>query len=248
MPIAYQAFSATAAQTAATLVLTEPAGSTTDDLLVACIAFRGTNAPSIPTGWNLIQRTTVAGNVTANSTNSIGSGLMAWIKRSSAALTLAERTFGSTVGFENLSFGYMLRINGQDLVDPIAGSSVNTLVTGAATVTTGAYTRSFTTAVPNDYLEIMLCMGGQEQRVAGAAWSTQRYITGPTAMTEIAEASSTLGGDGSIAIARSTTVGDTTGGFSAVSDLQTVCRSSLMVASFGGPRPAATARSFSVFV
>jgi hypothetical protein len=251
MAITYQAISGVVTKTSTTvgtLVLTEPAGSATDDLLVACISFRGATAPSIPTNWNLIRRTTVTGNTTANSSNSIGSGLMAWIKRGATAPNL---TFGSvsTQQFPNLAFGCIVRISGQDLIDPIAGSSVNTLVTAATTVTTGAYTRSFTTATADDYIEIMLCMGGQEQRTTAGPWSTQQYITGPTSMTEIAQSSNTAGGDGSIAVARSTTLGDTTGGFSALSDLATTCRSSLIVASFGGPRPeATTARSFSVFV
>ena len=48
-------------------------------------------------------------------------------------------------------------------------------------------------------------MGGQEQRTTAGPWSTQQYTTGPTSMTEIAEASNTAGNDGSIAVARSTT-------------------------------------------
>jgi hypothetical protein len=86
----------------------------------------------------------------------------------------------------------------------------------------------------------MLCMGAQE-----VTWSTQRYITGPTAMTEIAQQTSTAGRDGSIAVARTNVLGDTTGGFSAVSSAAR--RNALIVASFGGPRSTAAGYSFSTF-
>jgi hypothetical protein len=197
--------------------------------------------PSIPAGWNLIRRTTVTGNTNTNNA-SIGSGLMAWIKRGA---TNPSFVFGATAGqqFPNIAFGYIVRITGQDLTDPLAGSSVNTLATGASgTVTTGGYTRSFVTDTADDYIELMLCMGGQE-----VTWSTQQYTTGPTAMTEIGQSTSTSGADGSIAVARSTTVGNTTGGFSAVTSAISA-RHSLIVASFGGPRSLATGYSFSTLV
>lgn len=233
MAITYQTISAVATKTTTTagsLTLNAPAGATTDDLLVACISFRGATTPSIPATWNLINRTSVTGNTATNAT-AIGSGLMAWIKRGAAAPDLI---FGATVGqqFPDLAFGYVVRLSGQDLTAPLAGTSVNTLATGASgTVTTGGYTRSFTTTTANDYIEIMTCIGGQE-----VTWSTQQYTTGTVAMTEVGvDATSTSGSDGSIAVARSTTVGNTTGGFSAVTSAISA-RHSLIVASFGGPQ------------
>lgn len=245
MAIAYQAISTLVTKTttvAGSLTLTEPAGATTDDLLVACISFRGATTPSIPTGWTIVNRTTVAGN-TATNQNSIGSGLMAWIKRGATAPNLI---FGSVTNeqFPDLAFGYILRLNGQELtISPVVGTSVNTLATGASgTVTTGGYTRSFATTTANDYIEIMLCMGAQE-----VTWSTQQYTTGATAMTELADNNSTSGADGSIAIARSTTVGTTTGGFSAVTSAING-RHSLIVASFGGPSAEVPPRSFTFLI
>lgn len=240
MAIAYQAISTVVTKTTTSngsLTLNAPAGVTTDDLLVACISFRGATTPSIPADWNLIERTTVTGNTSANNNQSIASGLMAWIKRGA---TNPDFEFGATTGeqFPNLAFGYVVRITGQDLTDPLAGSSVNTLASTNSTVTTGGYTRSFLTATADDYIEIMLCMGSQE-----VTWSTQQYITGPTAMTEIAQQTSTSGADGSIAVARTNVLGDPTGGFSAVSSASR--RNALIVASFGGPRPAAAGYSFS---
>lgn len=244
MAIAYQAISTLATKTTTTagsLTLNAPAGVTTDDLLVACISFRGATTPSLPADWNLIQRTAVTGNTATNAT-AIGSGLMAWIKRGAANPSFI---FGATAGqqFPDLAFGYVLRLTGQDLTNPLAGSSVNTLATGASgTVTTGGYTRSFATETANDYIEIMTCIGGQE-----VTWSTQQYTTGATAMTELADNSSTSGADGSIAVARSTTVGTTTGGFSAVTSAISA-RHSLIVASFGGPVAQIPARSFTFLV
>lgn len=243
MAIAYQAISTLVTKTttvAGSLTLTEPAGATTNDLLVACISFRGGTTPSIPATWNLINRTSAAGNTNTNQ-NAVGSGLMAWIKRGAAAPDLI---FGATAGqqFPDLAFGYVLRLNGQELnASPLAGTSQNTLAAGASgTVTTGGYTRTFATQTANDFIEIMLCIGGQE-----VTWSTQQYTTGATAMTELVDQLSTGGSDGSIAIARSTTVGTTTGGFSAVTSAISA-RHSLIVASFGGPQ--AQSRSFVALV
>jgi hypothetical protein len=242
MAITYRTISTVATKTTTSngsLILNSPTGARTNDLLVACISFRGATTPSIPADWTIINRTQVTGNTNTNNA-SIGSGLMAYIKRGATAPDL---TFGAVTGqqFPNLAFGFVVRIDGQDLTDPLAGSSVNTLASGASgNVTTGGYTRSFETDTPDDYIEIMLCIGGQE-----VTWSTHEYTTGPTAMTEIEEQTSTSGADGSISIARSTTAGDTTGGFGATTSAISA-RHSLMVASFGGPRPALLPYSFSM--
>ena len=247
MAIAYQTISTVAPKittTAGSLVLNEPAGATTDDLFVACISFRGGTIPSVPSPWNIVNRTQVTGNTNTNNA-AIGSGLIAWTKRGSVALSAAERTFGGITGeqFPNIAWGYIIRITGQDLTDPVAGTSVNTQATGGSgTITTGGYARSFTTDTANDYIEIMLCMGAQE-----VTWSTQQYETGPTALTELVDVNTTAGADGSISIAHSTTVGDTTGGFSAVSSaLANSGRHSLMVASFGGLAAPPVGYSFSM--
>jgi hypothetical protein len=240
MAIAYQTISTVATKTTTSngsLTLNAPAGAATDDLLVACISFRGATTPSLPADWAIINRTSVTGNTATNAT-SIGSGLMAWIKRGA---TNPSFVFGATTGqqFPNLAFGFVVRISGQDLTDPIAGTSVNTLATGASgNVTTGGYTRSFTTDTADDYLELMLCIGGQE-----VTWSSQDYTTGPTAMTEIGESTNTAGADGSIAVARTNILGDTTGGFDATTSAISA-RHSLIVASFGGPRQLAVGYSF----
>lgn len=244
MAIAYQTISSITTKTTTvngSLTLTEPSGATTDDLLVALISFRGATTPSIPTDWTIINRTDVTGNESTNNNNAIGAGLMAWIKRGATAPNLV---FGDTTGeqFPDLAFGCVVRIDGQDLTNPIAGTSVNTLASANATVTTGGYTRSFNTETANDYIELMLCIGAQE-----VTWSTQQYETGPVAMTEIAEQISTGGADGSIAVAvTDATLGDTTGGFSAVSSASR--RNALMVASFGGPAAQARPYSFTFLV
>ena len=247
MAITYRSISSASKLTTTTgsFTLNAPAGATTDDLLVACIMFRGGTTPSIPSTWNIINRTQVTGNTNTNNA-AIGSGLMAWTKVSGTV----DYVFGAVSGeqFVNIAFGYVVRIDGQDLTDPVAGTSVNTLSTGSnGLITTGGYTRSFATDIANDYIEIMLCMGGQEGSGNGPAWNTQEYTTGSVAMTELVDDTTTSGADGSAAVARSTTVGDTTGGFDATATLSINARSSLMVASFGGPRPAAAGYSFSTF-
>ena len=228
-----------------TLVLTEPAGTTTDDLLVACISYRGdTRIPAIPSGWTIVNRTVTTPNTLGTNAGAIGGGLMAYIKRGSSALTTEQLTFGNvldTGDFFDEAIGVIIRITGQDLVDPLAGTSVNTLATSATQATTGAFTRSFTTDTPNDYIEVMMCIGAQE-----VTWSTQQYTTGLTNFTERGlDTTSTNWSDGSLTIATGTG-GNITGGFRATASASR--RNSLLVASFGGPRPAVTARSFSILI
>lgn len=238
MAIAYQAISTitprpTTPTGTVTYTLTEPAGSTTDDLLVACISFRGNATPSIPATWTLVGRTTVAGNTNTNN-QSIGSGLMAYIKRGATAPDLI---FGSPTGFPDLVIGGIVRINGQDLTNPLAGFSVNTLATNGTAATTGGFTRSFVTDTANDYLEVMMCIGAQE-----VTWTGQTY-TGGSAFTERGvDTNSTNFSDGSLAVATGTG-GVTTGGFGATASANTG-RHSLLVASFGGPAAPVPARSF----
>lgn len=243
MAITYQNSSGLASKTTTTngsLTLLTPSGSVANDLFVACIFFRGATTPSIPANWTIINRTQVTGNTNTNAA-SIGSGLMAYIKRDAG---LPSFVFGATAGqqFPNLAIGTVIRLSGQDLTDPVAGTSVNTLASGGSgVVTTGGYTRSFVTDTPNDYIEIMFTMGGQEVN-----WSTEQYITGPISFSQVQGLATTAGADGSFYYAYSTTVGDTTGGFSAVTSA-IAARHSIMVASFGGPRAVAAGYSFSTF-
>lgn len=242
MAILYQAISTitprpTTPTGTVTYTLTEPAGSTTDDLLVACISFRGAVTPSIPSTWTLVGRTTVTGNTSTN-TASIGSGLMAYIRRGATAPDLV---FGTPTGFPDLAIGGIVRISGQDLTNPLAGFSVNTLATAATAVTTGAFTRSFVTSTASDYLEVMMCIGAQEN-----TWTGQTY-TGGAAFTERGvDTISTNFSDGSLAVATGTG-GVTTGGFGATASAAGG-RHSLLVASFGGPRVPSGPFSFATLV
>lgn len=238
MAIAYQAIAGITTVASGILNLTEPAGSTTDDLLVACVAFRGGGNPSIPSGWTIVNRTLVGGNTATNNT-AIGSGLMAYVKRGATAPAL---NFGATTAFANQAIGTIIRISGQDLQNPLAGTSVNTLATGASgQVTTGAFTRSFNTETPDDYIEVMACIGGQE-----VTWSAQEYTTGPTAFTERSDNLSIVGADGSLSVATGTG-GNITGGYRATTSAISA-RHALIVASFGGPRVPAVGYSFSVLI
>jgi hypothetical protein len=249
MAIAYQTISTVATKTTTTansLTLNAPAGAATDDLLVACISFRGATTPSIPADWAIINRTQVTGNTATNAT-SIGSGLMAWIKRGA---TNPSFVFGATTGqqFPNLAFGFVVRISGQDLTDSVLGTSVNTLATGASgLIETGGFGKSYLPAAGlTDSVEIMLCMGGQE-----VTWSDHDYIQSGDfeikLYTEIGESTSTSGADGSISVAYIQNVGGLFSGFDSYSATTSAINSrhSLIVASFGGPRPPAVGYSFS---
>lgn len=248
MAILYRSISTVATKTSTTsgvLTLSEPSGATTNDLLVACISFRGATTPSIPDGWTIVNRTQVTGNTSTNP-NSIGSGLMAWIKRGTTAPDL---NFGAVAGeqFPNLAFGYVVRMDGQDLTDPLAGTSVNTLSNGGnGLITTAGYDFSYipdpNQSFTNKYIHILLCIGGQE-----VTWSLQDVLIGQliTNLTEIGESTSTSGSDGSIAVARGNEL--TTGPvieFSATTS-SINARHSLIAATFGSPRPSATGYSFS---
>jgi len=246
MAIAYQTISTVATKTTTTngsLTLNAPTGAATDDLLVACISFRGATIPSIPADWAIINRTSVTGNTATNQT-SIGSGLMAWIKRGA---TNPSFVFGATTGeqFPNLAFGFVVRISGQDLTDPIAGTSVNTAATGIADsrLTTGSYTKTFLTDTPDDYVNIMMGMGGQE--CTFSQYSTGTVVINLDTFTEIGETTSTSGADGSIgvAFASNATSIDTNDGLGIFPSAPSA-RHSLIVASFGGPRQLAVGYSF----
>ena len=251
MAITYRSISTFATVTGSTgtpvsMTLNAPAGVTTDDLLVACISFRGATTPSIPAGWTEINRTQVTGNTNTNA-QSIGSGLMAWTKVSGTV----DYVFGAVAGeqFTNLAFGYVVRMDGQDLTDPLAGTSVNTLAnSGNGLITTAGYDFSYIPdpdqSFTNKYIHILLCIGGQE-----VTWSLQDVLVGPIInnLTEIGESTSTSGSDGSIAVARGNEL--TTGPvieFSATTSAINA-RHSLIAATFGSPRPLATGYSFSSF-
>lgn len=249
MAITYQSISTLATKTTTTngsLTLNAPAGVATDDLLVACISFRGATTPSIPVGWTIVNRTTVTGN-TSTTTTSIGSGLMAWIRRGA---TNPSFVFGATTGqqFSNIAFGYVIRITGQDLTNPLAGTSVNTLASSlsAGEFTTGGYERSFRTDSPGDYIDILMAMGAQETTWSGAEYSYKSIPFSLNQFSEIGEATTTSGADGSISVARNLSVNPTTSGFGAVCETVAAAgRHALMAASFGGPRSPFQGYSFS---
>lgn len=91
---------ATAAEVASgDLTLTEPAGVQAGDLLIACIAYRGSAAFSLPAEWSLLRQ--VSSGDTVSPTGGIGSVLMAWINRGGSTLAL---TFTRPAG--DVALGY----------------------------------------------------------------------------------------------------------------------------------------------
>lgn len=235
--------------------LTAPTGGTAGDLYVACIVYRGTQGsggpPSLPAGWNIIQRhnnTTAISNIATNNT-AVGAAMMAWIVRGA---TEPDLVFGATVNqqFTNAAaIGGIIRISGADTTSPIDASSVSTLAAGG----TAATTTAITTSSANDLL-ILGCFGGQEGGVINntdptlsfQSWSAQQV--GGVNMTERADQGTQNGADCSFSVATLTQVNTgTTGGGTAT--CATSARHTLILAAI---RPAQVAgnnaRSFSVLI
>lgn len=138
----------------------------TDDLVIACIAYRG-NAPfSVPAGWTLIAQES-SGNTSSTGSAAIASGLMAYIKWPASAPSLAFTRTGGDV-----ATGVMAIYRGQKSSSPKDDSSSNTLSANSVTATTAG----ITTTNGNELLVAM---------VAGGAYlNTSGHVTALLAATD----------------------------------------------------------------
>jgi hypothetical protein len=241
MAVAYRSISVAVAVASGTLTLTEPTGATTDDLLIACIGYRGTSstAPTLPAGWLQIEKVFVSNTATNN--NARPSLLMAWIKRGASAPSFAF------TNFNNAAIGYVVRIDGHDSLSPTDGSTSLLSDSVIATHSTG----SITPTRDDGLLLAMACAGVEGTN--GSAWSTHQATIGASVetMTEIGDASTTLGADVDIAVAYITAAQMTTSNplqessYSATHDRAS--RSSLGLVAIKPPQEVtATSRSFAV--
>lgn len=127
--------------------LIEPAGVAQGDLMVACIAYRGNAAITLPAGWATVATAQNSGDTDA--TNGIASGVMAYIVRGSSAPALTcTRTLGDVVLARIISYSGGSRF-------PYDTGSANTLGSASATATTG----TITTAEANELLIAMTAAG-----------------------------------------------------------------------------------------
>jgi hypothetical protein len=129
------------------LTLAEPSGVAQGDLMVACIAYRDTPAFTLPSGWALVATQQSSGDT--DTTDGIGSGVMAYIVRGASAPAL---TWTRTAG--NVARGCIVSYSGTDAT-PYDTGSANTLAVASATVTTG----TITTAAAGELIVAMLAGG-----------------------------------------------------------------------------------------
>lgn len=173
-----------------TLTLTEPSGTTSGDLLIACIAYRGTVDPiGLPTGWTQIQKVFVSNTATNNTARP--SLLMAYIQRGGTAPSFAF------TGFDNVAIGYVVRMDGHDTLSPIDVSTSLLVDSLISTPETGAITPT-----RNGGLWLGMACAGVEG-TNGSAWSNHIAIVNAVinTMTEIGDASTINGADVDIGVA-----------------------------------------------
>lgn len=173
-----------------TLTLTEPSGAVSGDLLIACIANRGTVNPiGLPSGWTQIERVFVSNTATNN--NARPSLLMAYIERGGTAPSFAF------TGFNNVAIGYVVRLDGHDTLSPI---DVSTSLLSDSVITT--HSTGAITPTRDDGLWLAMACAGVEG-TNGTAWNTHTAIADVTSnsMTEIGDASTINGADVDIGVA-----------------------------------------------
>lgn len=177
-----------------TLTLTEPPGAVSGDLLIACIAYRGTiRAIGLPSNWIQIEQVFVSNTATNN--NARPSLLMAYIERGGSAPSFAF------TGFNNVAIGYVVRFDGHDTLSPIDVSTSLLSDSVIATHSTGAITPT-----RDDGLWLVMACAGVEG-TNGTAWSDHfaavidGAITSFNPMTEIGDASTINGADVDIGVA-----------------------------------------------
>ena len=141
----------------ASLVLPQPAGVATGDVLVAVVDVIGAPAVTPPAGWTLV-RTDIAGSGTTSLLQAVYWHLAGAFEPATWTWTLATAHGAS---------GGILAYSGVDTVNPIMASSGQTAATGTAMIAP-----SITTTAPNSMLVGLFGITGQ------------RSITPPTGMTE----------------------------------------------------------------
>ena len=179
--------------------MTEPAGATDGDLLVACLSFRSNVAFGLPSGWALVATQQNSGDV--DNTNGIASGLMAYIVRGPSAPAL---TFTRTGG--DLALGRIVAYRGNHATAPLDTGSSNTLAVANATATTATITTAEAEELivafcsPGDNLTGSAFDAATDPTTASGATDT---TTAPTNGTwiERADSGSVTGADGACIIA-----------------------------------------------
>ena len=222
-----------------THTLTEPAGCTTGDLLIACIATRSTatTGVTLPSGWTLVNQQMT--NNALTTTGAIASGTMAYIVRGASAPALG---FTHPAGI-SVALGRIVAYRGG-----LGAVDANMAVT-TTTNTLSVNVTGLTTTAADDLI-VALCAGGQE-----AAWSAFKSANAPstasgatdttttpstTTWIERADVQTTNGNDTSLGVfdAVKTTAG-ATGNFTATASLG--AGHVVIVAAFRSPATTADA-------
>ena len=163
---------ATVTDATGNFALTEPAGVASGDVMIACIAYKGTAAITAPAGWTapaaLVQNT---GNTDA--TDGIASGVMFYIVRGASAPSLTcTRTAGDT------AFAKVISYSGGAALPFDVGSSATQGAAGATPTTA-----TITTALDGELIVAMAAYGDQYTVTAFDAATDPTTASGATDTT-----------------------------------------------------------------
>lgn len=168
----------------ANLTVTEPAGCQENDYLIVWIAHKSAIGYQALNGWTKLQDQSI-GDI--DSTDGIGSGELFYIKRGASAPNLL---FTKETGTGDVAMGRCVAYRGIHTTDPIRASTSTTAAIGATVATASALS-----ALVGD-LCFMGLAGGDSY-----SFSAEQINGAPTALTELADSSTTTGADTANAVA-----------------------------------------------
>lgn len=216
---------------AGNLTLSEPAGVTSGDLLVACIAFKDSVAFSLPAGWTVVATQQNTGDI--NTANGLGSALMAFIVRGASAPALTFTRSGGDV-----AQGRILAYR------PSAGTTATYATGSAGSGTSGVADQSISglTTTQGESLLVFMHGGGRiytvsafdaatDPTTASGATDTATVPTNGTWIERI-DASTATGSDTALGVADAKRAAAGATGAFTVTRSTTQGRSALVVGAF----------------
>lgn len=190
---------AAAAVTSGDITLSLPASVAAGDLLIACIAGRGTAAFVAPSGWEIIQQLASGNTSSSGGVGDAGTGMMAYRIAGAGESAPTFTRSGGDAGYGRIvcyRHPAAIALGNSGITQPEAGAFTITLSAG------------IDTATANELIVACLC-GGDNDLASGfvatdpsTASSATDTTTAPTnAWIERGDGSTTAGADTSLAVA-----------------------------------------------
>lgn len=238
MPLTFRSVSSVASASSGDLTMNAPAGGAQGDLYVATISYRSNAAFTLPSGgeWTLVDEEN-SGNTTANSTGSIGSGLMAYCIRGSS-----EPNFVFTRTGGDIALGRVVAYTpGAGETVTLDQASGNTLGSASTTVTTTGVTTTEDLAL----VVMAECLARSTTASRARATDPDEFI-----WRERADSSTTTGADCGLAISDATKFAAGATGtltYTAGSSARHVCIVGAFKTGYSGVRPKVVASGSKLF-